>query len=369
MWGAIGLRLLPLLGSVFNFVKSHPILTLSAAGIGGTTLLAGRNKDEQPTQQPTQQPAQQGQPTQQEQPTQKSKSTQKSQPKHKSSSSGGKGTVNLPPLESLFSQQEGVNLPQNYSSSNQELTLSQIANQLQELFLDLDKHRQMYEVLTQQYLQANEIYEKQLLKTMQIIPFLIAKTPLSNITTEDLNEHLNNLFTSMPYTDAIEKVNQVAKGYYIAKMNGVDPKTLSTTDLIMIADNPTLAQSVNDNIVKFLEQMGEILKYKIESNMGKIGALKDQYQNILKELEEKGKLYKELIDAIKAKTKEEFDVYKFNTRLAFDEYKFNKRLAFDEYKFNKKEELKKKKLKVKKMKTIYHIYSVKLHHKNVKERM
>ncbi len=46
--------------------------------------------------------------------------------------------------------------------------------------------------------------------------------------------------------------------------------------------------------------------------MDKVGALKDQYQNILKELEEKGKLYKSLIDAYKFETKLDFDINKFN---------------------------------------------------------
>lgn len=122
---------------------------------------------------------------------------------------------------------------------------------MQSLFLDLEKHRQMYEVLSQQYLQANEIYEKQLLQTMQVVPLLLAKTPLNNMTNEDLIQHANQFFTSMPYSTALESIGNLTKGYYLAKMNGVDPSSLSTTDLVMIAENPVLAKSVDENLAQF----------------------------------------------------------------------------------------------------------------------
>jgi hypothetical protein len=311
MLGAVARRLTflpPIVKGVAKFAKKHPLITLSTFGIPGAMLLAGKNKDEEQPEQT--QPAQQEQAQQEQQQKQQTKSSSK--PKSK-----GGGVINLPPLNSLFPQQGQGEVEQQNGGSTETTSLSKIANQIQDLFVELDKYRQMYEVLSQQYLQANDIYEKQLLQTMQAVPFLMAKTPLNNITTEDLNEHLNNLLTSMPYTVAIEKVNQVVKGYYLAKINGVDPKSLSTTDLIMIADNPALAKSVNDNIVQFLEQMGEILKYKIKSNMDKVGALKDQYQNVLKELEEKGKLYKEIIDAYKAELKQKFDMEKFDKMMDY----------------------------------------------------
>ncbi|MBX0312610.1 MAG: hypothetical protein JHC31_12720, partial [Sulfurihydrogenibium sp.] len=287
-----------------------------------------RDKNEQPQQQ-EQASQQQEQTKQQEQ--------AKKQPKQKSHSSGGNGNINLPPLESLF-QQQGSNvsnadtpLSSQQSNGNE---LSQITNRIQDLFVDLDKHRQMYEVLSQQYLQANEIYEKQLLQTMQIIPILLAKTPLNNMTNEDLLHHVNSLFTSMPYSTAIDSVNQVIKGYYLAKANGVDPSSLSTTDLTEIAENPVLAKSVDENLAQFLEQMGEILKYKIKSNMDKVGALKDQYQNILKELEEKGKLYKSLIDAYKFETKLDFDMNKFNEMMNYRYTSLNERRNYHNQSIN-----------------------------------
>jgi hypothetical protein len=300
-----------------GFVKKHPII--STVGSGGIAAFALSGKDK-PQEQP--QPEEQ-QPKQEQKQKQVKKSNQKI------------NTTKLPPLTEIVSTGSNVSgdLPTpNPETGEQEeggSSLSKIASQIYTLFEELDKHRQAYDALSQQYLQANDIYEKQLLQTMQTIPFLLAKTPLNNITSEDLNEHLNSLLTSMPYTEAIERVNHVVKGYYLAKTNGVDPKSLSTTDLMMIAENPVLARSVNENIVQFLEQTGEILKYKIKSNMDKVGALKDQYQNVLKELEEKGKLYKSIIDALKFEIKQEFDWNKFTTKLNADMQKFSQKLAYD----------------------------------------
>jgi hypothetical protein len=301
MWGAVlrGLSFLPKVGKgAVNWAKNHKITTtvggLGTATVGASLLSDKENKQpEQTNQQATQQNQPQQNQTQQNQPQKHSKN-------QATKSSGKSVAVN-----------NTTNSSQNFQQS-EEGSLSQITNQIQSLFLELDKHRQMYEVLSQQYLQANEIYEKQLLQTMQTIPFLLAKTPLNNMTNEDLIQHANQLFTSMPYGEALEHFPKITKGYYLAKANGVDPSSLSTTDLVMIAENPVLAKSVDENIAQFLEQIGEVLKFKIKSNMDKVGALKDQYQNVLKELEEKGKLYKSLIDAYKFEMKLDFDINKFN---------------------------------------------------------
>ncbi|MBX0311711.1 MAG: hypothetical protein JHC31_08025, partial [Sulfurihydrogenibium sp.] len=176
--------------------------------------------------------------------------------------------------------------------------------QLQQSFLQLadrlDKQRQAYDIAMNKYIQANDLYEKQLAKILPSISLLLAKTPLSNMTNEDLIQHTNTLFTEMPYEDALNRVSSLTKGYYIAKMNGVDPKTLSTTDLLEIAENPVFAKSTNENLAQFLAQIGEILKYKIKNNLDKIGAIKDMYGNVVKELHEQANVYKELFNAIKS---------------------------------------------------------------------
>jgi hypothetical protein len=303
MWGALlrGLTYVPAIGKgAVNFVKRHKYKT-AITGLAGLGIYSLLSPDDNPDEEDKQQ-------------TTTDQSSQQQTPKQQS---GQKQTSTKQGIDKKPAQQGGVKVeskPSNINTSedSDKGSLSQIANQLQSLFLDLDQHRQLYEVLSQQYLQANEIYEKQLLQTMQVVPLLLAKTPLNSMTNEDLIQHMNQLFTTMPYTEALERVGHITKGYYLAKANGVDPSSLSTTDLVMIAENPVLAKSVNENIVQFLEQMGEILKFKIKSNMDKVGALKDQYKNKLKELEEKGKLYKSLIDAYKFEAKLNFDMEKFN---------------------------------------------------------
>jgi hypothetical protein len=187
--------------------------------------------------------------------------------------------------------------------------LKQAQSQMLGLFQDLDKYRQQYEETSQRLSQANELYEKQLLQILPTIPLLLAKTPLNSMTNEDLIQHTNQLFTTMPYEDAIGRVGNLTKGYYIAKMNGVDPKSLSTTDLLEIAENPVLAKSSDENLAQFLGQIGEVLKYKIKSNLDKVGAIKDAYDLRLKELKEKGDMYKETLKTIQQE---------FNYRLNFE---------------------------------------------------
>jgi hypothetical protein len=340
MWGALlrGLSYAPTVGrGAINFIKNHKLGTALTGifGLGGLSLLTPDKKPDEGNQQPTNQQTQSD--------NQQQQTSNQQQKQQKDSSKSGSVGVNLPPLESLKFK-DIANTQSNEGSDNG--SLSQITNQMQSLFLDLEKHRQMYDALSQQYLQANEIYEKQLLQTMQVVPLLLAKTPLNSMTNEDLIQHMNLLFTSMPYEDALEKVSNITKGYYLAKANGVDPSSLSTTDLVMIAENPVLAKSVNENLAQFLEQMGEILKYKIKSNMDKVGALKDQYQNMLKELEEKGKLYKSLIDAYKFEMKQEFDWDKFLQNMAYK----NRSLAEREYYHQKSLELREKGMEAKEQK-------------------
>ena len=353
MWGALlrGLSYAPIVGKgVIDFIKRHKtgtvIVGLPTVG-GAYSLLQPDKKPDEVNQQQAQQPAQQSG----QQPAQQSGQQQAQQPQQAAPQQGGKQkTANQQPTKQ--SSVKVGNKTSNYSPSenSDNESLSQITKQMQSLFLDLEKNRQMYDTLSQQYLQANEIYEKQLLQTMQVVPLLLAKTPLNSMTNEDLIQHMNQLFTSMPYGDALNKVSDITKGYYFAKMNGVDPSTLSTTDLAMIAENPVLAKSVNENLAQFLEQMGEILKYKIKSNMDKVGALKDQYQNMLKELEEKGKIYKWIIDARKFEIKQEFDWDKFLRKLGYDFEKLNqqkyyqdKRLEIEERKQEAKEQKEKEK--------------------------
>jgi hypothetical protein len=261
--------------ALLNYAKRNPKMATAIFGIlalmGYSVKKATDNK--QPQQQPT--------PTPSPQQTSAQASASQTQPQQTQSQ-----------------QTPAVASAQDFTSAYSE-ELKQAQGQMLSLFQDLDKHRQLYEETVQKYSQANEIYEKQLLQLLPTIPLLLAKTPLNNMTSEDLIQHTNQLFTTMPYEDAIGRVGSLTKGYYIAKMNGVDPKSLSTTDLLEIAENPVLAKSSDENLAQFLGQIGEVLKYKIKSNLDKIGAVKDAYELRLKELQEKGKMYNDTIRAIK----------------------------------------------------------------------
>jgi hypothetical protein len=60
-----------------------------------------------------------------------------------------------------------------------------------------------------------------------------------------------------------------------------------------------LAKSTDENLAQFLSQIGEVLKLKIKSNLDKIGAVRDAYDLRLKELQEKGKIFKDIATSIK----------------------------------------------------------------------
>lgn len=217
------------------------------------------------------------QPTQtQEQPTQAQQEQQQPQPQEQQS-----------PLQSAPSYPD-------YSDD-----IKQLQQSFLQLVGNLDKQRQAYDLAMNKYMQANDLYEKQLAEILPSISLLLAKTPLNNMTNEDLIQHTNTLFTEMPYEDALNRVGNLTKGYYVAKMNGVDPKSLSTTDLLEIAENPVFAKSTNENLAQFLSQIGEVLKYKIKNNLDKIGAIKDMYGNTVKELHEQANVYKELFSTVK----------------------------------------------------------------------
>jgi hypothetical protein len=252
--------------------KACILSTLGTILVGGYAIEKANNNPQPAQPQQTPQPAQPQQTPQPAQPQQTPQPAQSTAPA-------------VAPAQDLTSE---------YSEE-----LKQAQSQMLGLFQDLDKYRQQYEETSQRLSQANELYEKQLLQILPTIPLLLAKTPLNSMTNEDLIQHTNQLFTTMPYEDAIGRVGNLTKGYYIAKMNGVDPKSLSTTDLLEIAENPVLAKSSDENLAQFLGQIGEVLKYKIKSNLDKVGAIKDAYDLRLKELQEKGKIYNDTIRAIK----------------------------------------------------------------------
>jgi len=260
------------ISSIADALKKHKKAALlggAIAAVAGGALFANKNKQQEQPQ--IQQPQQEQFQPQQEQ----------SQPQQEQ-------------FQPQFQPPSITDHSSDYSNE-----IKQIQTYMLKLFEDVDKYRQVYDDTLQKYSQANELYEKQLLGIMPTIPLLLAKTPLNAMTSEDLVAHTNNLFNSMPYSTALQSMDRLFKGYYLAKMNGVDPSALSTADLFQLADNPVLAKSVDENLATYLTQVSEILKFKIKSNLDKIGAVKDAYNAQLTELQRKGDILKEMLKSIK----------------------------------------------------------------------
>jgi hypothetical protein len=224
-------------------------------------------------------------------------------------------------------QSQQIPLPTTSQSPYSE-QIKEVQQNFLQLAEKLDKYRQVYDEAMTKYTQANEMYEKQLLEILPSVSLLLAKTPLNNMTQEDLIHHTNQLFTMMPYEDALSRVGSLTKGYYIAKFNGVDPSSLSTTDLLEIAENPVFAKSTDENLAQLLSQTGEILKLKMKNNLDKIGALKDMYGNIVKELHEQANIYKDILSSIKEAMW--YDIMKEKTDISW--ILGNKRIAVEEMK-------------------------------------
>jgi hypothetical protein len=284
-------------GAILNFFKRHPLATTLGGGSVGLAYIKTQEEGkEENKQQASQQPKQA-----QQQPKQTSAPSKQSQepplplpPPGKSPDAFGLLPPPPPPIGGSVGTPSGATV----SAPNliEDNDFKELQQQFYSLFAELDKYRQVYDATLEKHMQANELYEKQLFATLSTMSLLLAKTPLNNMTNEDYLHHTAKLFTSMPYANALENFSKLTKGYYLAKMNNVNPSELSTTDLIAIADNPVLAKSADENLAGFLEQIGEVLKLKMKSNLDEIGALKDAYATYRKELEEKGKLLKDLID-------------------------------------------------------------------------
>jgi hypothetical protein len=300
-------------GAIFNLFKNHPFMTsvgAGATGLGYLKLKEDTPASDQTSNQTETQTSNKTEDTKQSKAQEQSsqQKTQKhskaSQPKHSKQSHGAAP----PPLDEVLNSlgappappapnNAGIpvaNAPA--STGDGDGDFKSLQQQFYGLFSELDKYRQEYDIAVEKHLQTNDLYEKQLLATLPTMSLLLSKTPLNSMTNEDLLQHTTQLFTSMPYGNALENFSKLTKGYYLAKMNNVNPSELSTTDLIAIADNPVLAKSADENLAGYLEQVGEVLKLKIKSNLDEVGALKEAFANYKKELEEKGKLLKDLID-------------------------------------------------------------------------
>jgi hypothetical protein len=164
---------------------------------------------------------------------------------------------------------------------------------------------QIYNQLQQNYMQVANKYQDQLMQILPSIAMLTAKTPLSSITEDDLTQHIEQLYTMMPFQAALANTDKLVKGYYIAKINGINTKDLDTTDLMEVADNPAFAQSTNENLAQFLAQLGGIIQMKMQTALKQAGMVKDMYQEQLKQMQIHAQLMHYIATALTNMAKEE----------------------------------------------------------------
>lgn len=167
-----------------------------------------------------------------------------------------------------------------------------------ELMKQAQVYGQAYEQLQQNYMKVANIYQNQLMQLLPSIAMLTAKTPLSSMTEDDLTQHIEQLYTTVPFQVALANTDKLVKGYYIAKMNGINTNELDTADLMQVAENPAFAQSTNDNLAQFLARLGGIIQMKMQMALKQAGMVKDMYQEQLKEMQTHAQLMHYIASAL-----------------------------------------------------------------------
>jgi len=155
-----------------------------------------------------------------------------------------------------------------------------------------------YEQDANAFYQIYQEYEKKLEELLPVMTVEMMKTPLSQITGEDLPSKISTLFRYYSWDYAVQNFPKILKGYYLIKMYNKDQDTsnLTINDLIAVADNPALAQ--NENMVRLFELIGEQYKLKMQNALGMIGKLKDIYSYKLQTLKEQANMIKEMVKTI-----------------------------------------------------------------------
>ena len=174
-----------------------------------------------------------------------------------------------------------------------------------ELMKQAQVYGQTYEQLQQNYMKVANIYQNQLMQILPSIAMLTAKTPLSSITEDDLTQHIEQLYTTVPFQVALANTDKLVKGYYIAKINSLNTRELDTAELMQVADNPAFAQSTNDNLAQFLAQLGGIIQLKMQTALKQAGMVKDMYQEQLKQMQTQAQLMHYIAIALNNMVKEQ----------------------------------------------------------------
>jgi hypothetical protein len=200
-------------------------------------------------------------------------------------------------------EQQPKKQPQNETQSQNLMTF--LMGKTLELMKQAQVYGQAYEQLQQNYMKVANIYQNQLMQILPAIAMLTAKTPLSSMTEDDLTQHIEQLYTTVPFQVALANTDKLVKGYYIAKINGINTRELDTADLMQVADNPAFAQSTNDNLAQFLAQLGGIIQMKMQTALKQAGMVKDMYQEQLKQMQIHAQLMHYIATALTNMAKEE----------------------------------------------------------------
>jgi hypothetical protein len=166
-----------------------------------------------------------------------------------------------------------------------------------------------YEQDAKAYYNIYQTYSEKLEKIIPVMTMMLAKTPLSQITAEDLPDKLFTMFKYYSWDFSTNNFPKVLQGYYLIKANGGDTSNLTIPDLIVASENPALAQGVNENFVKVLSTVAEVYKLNMQSALDQIGKLKDIYAFKLNTLKAQADMISDIIKAIADEEKRRFDQF------------------------------------------------------------
>lgn len=155
-----------------------------------------------------------------------------------------------------------------------------------------------YETITGSLLKANQLYEQKLSQVIPAIALSLGKAPFSQLTDPDLPQKIGKLLEYTPYTAGIGNVSKLVKGYYLAKVNGVDTTNMAPDELVLLAENPVLAKGLPEQLGQMLETYAQSLQLNINNNLKQIGIIKDMFSVEQKYLSSYATVLKSLMSGI-----------------------------------------------------------------------
>jgi len=206
--------------------------------------------------------------------------------------------------QTVQQQQEATTPPEQGTS-----TVGAFLPELAKLYQLSSLFALQYEQDAKTYYNIFQQYSEKLEKIIPIMTMTLAKTPLSQITSEDLPEKLYTMFKYYSWDFSSKNFPKVLQGYYLIKANGGDTSNLTITDLIVASENQALAQGVNENFVMMLNNIAEVYKINMQGALDQIGKLKDVYAFKLNTLKAQADMIDSIVKAIADEEKRKFEQY------------------------------------------------------------